>query len=114
MEENLLNELENFTSIKYLDNVTNSNSSNCGIDDEQVDASLRPLPMPHALFSFDQGHVTRASTSDQRPTADLGSEMWQSIAGTEGRTRTADRRDQSRVSAAHRCNTSLRVRRSDD
>ena len=32
MEENLLNELENFTSIKYLDDVTN----NCSNDDEQV------------------------------------------------------------------------------
>jgi hypothetical protein len=34
MEENLLNELENFTSIKCLDDVTNNN--NCFNDDEQV------------------------------------------------------------------------------
>jgi len=34
MEENLLNELENFTSIKYFDDVTNNN--NCCNDDEQV------------------------------------------------------------------------------
>lgn len=34
MEENLLNELENFTSIKYLDDVTNNYNNND--DDEQV------------------------------------------------------------------------------
>lgn len=34
MEENLLNELESFTSIKYLDDVTNNNF--CNNDDEQV------------------------------------------------------------------------------
>lgn len=37
MEENLLNELENFTSIKYFDDVTNNNNNNnCCNDDEQV------------------------------------------------------------------------------
>jgi hypothetical protein len=37
MEENLLNELENFTSIKCLDDVTNNNNNNsCCNDDEQV------------------------------------------------------------------------------
>jgi hypothetical protein len=34
MEENLLNELENFTSIKYLDDVTN-NPNNCRDDDDE-------------------------------------------------------------------------------
>jgi hypothetical protein len=34
MEENLLNEIENFTSIKYLDDLTNND--NCCNDDEQV------------------------------------------------------------------------------
>ena len=34
MEENLLNELENFTSVKYLDDLTNNNR--CHEDDEQV------------------------------------------------------------------------------
>jgi hypothetical protein len=34
MEENLLNELENITSIKYLDDVTNNN--NLCSNDEQV------------------------------------------------------------------------------
>lgn len=33
MEENLLNELENFTSVKYLDDVTNNNTCT---DDDQV------------------------------------------------------------------------------
>jgi hypothetical protein len=36
MEENLLNELENFTSIKCLDDVTNNTNNNCCNDDEQV------------------------------------------------------------------------------
>ena len=41
MEENLLNELENFASIKYLDNVTNntSNGNCCSDEDHQVSSS---------------------------------------------------------------------------
>ncbi|CAF5194568.1 unnamed protein product, partial [Rotaria magnacalcarata] len=36
MEENLLNELENFTSIKYLDDVTNNNCCNDGDQDSSL------------------------------------------------------------------------------
>ncbi|CAF4724029.1 unnamed protein product [Rotaria socialis] len=40
MEENLLNELENFTSIKYLDDVTNNNCCN---DDDQDNSLAHQL-----------------------------------------------------------------------
>ncbi len=43
MEENLLNELENFTSIKYLDDVTNNNTNYCNDDDEQQQVKLTKL-----------------------------------------------------------------------
>ncbi|CAF0984560.1 unnamed protein product [Rotaria sordida] len=41
MEENLLNELENFTSVKYLDDVTNNN--NCCNDDDQDNSLVHQL-----------------------------------------------------------------------
>ncbi|CAF2853263.1 unnamed protein product [Rotaria sp. Silwood2] len=40
MEENLLNELENFTSIKYLDDLTNNNNNNNCCNDDDQDSSL--------------------------------------------------------------------------
>ena len=41
MEENLMNELENLASIKYLDNVTNcASSNNCCAADDQVCTSV--------------------------------------------------------------------------
>ncbi|CAF0747785.1 unnamed protein product [Rotaria sp. Silwood1] len=45
MEENLLNELENFTSIKYLDDVTNNNNTNnnCCNDNDQDNSLVHQL-----------------------------------------------------------------------
>ena len=71
MEENLLNELENFTSVKYLDDVTNNNTSNCCHDDEQV--SERRKKTKHRLSNivYSLGSFSCSSISNQRSTIDF-------------------------------------------
>lgn len=48
MEENLLNEIENFASIKYLDDVTNSET--CCDEDGQVRACHHGLYRTPVMF----------------------------------------------------------------
>ena len=68
MEENLLNELENFASVKYLDDLTNNNNNNssnhCCHDDpnEQVNNHIS-IECEHVRCSS-LGRITCSSISD--------------------------------------------------
>lgn len=109
MEENLLNELENFSSVKYLENVTNNSGANgfCS-DDDQVRNSLsfKNIFIRHFSFCFVrfiQGQFPFSAIGYKRSSIDLSGEMWKSFAGTERRTRTSNGNSQSRFPKSNRC-----------
>ena len=104
MEENLLNELENFASIKYLDNVTNNSSTNnCCSDDDQVRCNHFHHSSSNTFVFLCLGQFSLPTISHQRSTISFSGKMWQSFIGTERRTRTSIRNFQSRFSTTNRC-----------